>query len=74
MDMELLKTYKLLEDSQQTEEVKQIKNQIKESLYHQLKSHFKEMFAIGQVIGYDEVQKEFSKAIDILEVEKQRVQ
>ena len=33
MDTELLKTYKQLEGMNQTEEVIQIKNQIKESLY-----------------------------------------
>lgn len=73
MNMELLKTFKLLEESQQTDEVIQIKNQIKESLQHELKSHFNELFAIGQVIGYDEVQKEFTEAIRALEVQKQKV-
>lgn len=65
MDMELLKTYKLLEESKQTKEVIQIKNQIKDSLHHQVKYHFKELMAIGQVIGYDEVEKEFTKAIKV---------
>lgn len=63
MDMELVKTYKLLEASEQTQEVVQIKNQIKESLHHQLKTHFKEVFAIGHVIGLDSVQDEFTKAL-----------
>ena len=71
MDMELVKTYKLLEETKQTEEVIQIKNQIKESLHHQLKTHFKEVFAIGKVIGYDTVQDEFNKAIEVLESKKQ---
>lgn len=71
MDMELVKTYKLLEETKQTEEVIQIKNQIKESLHHQLKTHFKEVFAIGKVIGYDAVQDEFNKAIEVLESKKQ---
>lgn len=64
MDLELIKTYKLLEESQQTDEVIQIKNQIKESLHHQLKIHFNELLAIGQVIGKDVVQKEFSKVMN----------
>lgn len=73
MNMELLKTFKRLEESQQTAEVIQIKNQIKESLQHELKSHFNELFAIGKVIGYDEIKREFTKAIHTLEVEKQNI-
>ncbi|TMU50860.1 hypothetical protein [Flagellimonas algicola] len=72
MNAELLKTYKQLEGMPQTEEVVQIKNQIKESLYQQLRFHFLELSRIGQVIGYDELQSEQSKAIELLEIEKQR--
>ncbi len=71
MDMELVKTYQLLQESEQTEEVIQIKNQIKASLHHQIKTHFKEVFAIGTVIGYDTVKDEFTKAIQA--VEKQQL-
>ena len=72
MNAELLKTYKQLEGMPQTDEVVQIKNQIKESLYQQLRFHFLELSGIGRVIGYDELQHELSKDIDILEIEKQR--
>ncbi|NOQ74909.1 MAG: hypothetical protein GQ574_23040 [Crocinitomix sp.] len=72
MNAELLKTYKQLEGMNQTEEVVQIKNQIKESLYQELRYHFLELSGIGRVIGYDELQNELSKAIDLLEIEKQR--
>ncbi len=72
MNTELLKTYKQLEDMDQTKEVIQIKNQIKETLYHQLKYHFLELTGIGRVIGYDELQQELMKAIDLIEMEKQR--
>ena len=72
MNAELLKTYKQLEGMNQTEEVIQIKNQIKESLYQQLRFHFLELSGIGRVIGYDELQSELSKAIELLEIEKQR--
>ncbi|WP_420398874.1 hypothetical protein [Flagellimonas sp.] len=72
MNAELLKTYKQLEGMPQTEEVVQIKNQIKESLYQQLRFHFLELSGIGRVIGYDELQSELSKAIELLEIEKQR--
>jgi len=32
--------------------------------------HFLELIGIGRVIGYDELQKELNKAIDLLEIEK----
>ncbi len=72
MNAELLKTYKQLESMNQTEEVLQIKNQIKESLYQQLRYHFLELSGIGRVIGYEELQNELVKAIELLEIEKQR--
>ena len=72
MNTELLKTYKQLEEMKQTEEFIQIKNQIKESLYQQLRFHFLELSGIGRVIGYDELQSELAKAIELLEIEKQR--
>ena len=72
MNAELLKTYKQLEGMPQTEEVVQIKNQIKESLYQQLRFHFLELSGIGRVIGYNELQSELSKDIELLEIEKQR--
>ncbi len=72
MDTELLKLYKQLDDMNQTDEVVQIKNQIKESLYHQLKFHFLELTGIGRIIGYDELQRELIKAIELLEIEKNR--
>ena len=74
MNTELLKTYKQLGGMNQTEEVIQIKNHIKETLYQQLRYHFLELSGIGRVIGYDELQNEMVKAIELLEIEKQRNQ
>ena len=70
MEKDLLKLYKQLDDMNQTPEVVQIKNQIKESLYQELKMHFLELTGIGRVIGYDELQKELMKAIELLELQK----
>lgn len=56
MDTDLITLYKQLDDMKQTEEVLQIKNQIKESLYQKLKMHFLELTGIGRVIGYEELQ------------------
>ena len=39
-----------------------------------LRYHFLELSGIGRVIGYDELQNEMVKAIELLEIEKQRNQ
>ena len=72
MDTDLITLYKQLDDMKQTEEVLQIKNQIKESLYQKLKLHFLELTGIGRVIGYEELQTELAKAIEFVEIEKNR--
>lgn len=72
MDNDLLKLYKQMEDMNQTKEVIQIKNQIKEELYQKLRFNFLELTAIGRVIGYDELQQELTKAIELLEMEKKK--
>ncbi len=72
MDTDLILLCKQLDDMKQTDEVFQIKNQIKESLYQKLKMHFLELTGIGRVIGYEELQSELLKAIELLEIEKKR--
>ncbi|MCB2262233.1 MAG: hypothetical protein LGR52_04740 [Candidatus Thiosymbion ectosymbiont of Robbea hypermnestra] len=71
MNTDLIVLYKQLDDMKQTEEVLQIKNQIKEVLYQKLKVHFLELTGIGRVIGYEELQTELAKAIELIEVEKE---
>ncbi len=73
MDTDLITLYKQLDDMKQTEEVLQIKNQIKESLYQKLKMHFLELSGIGRVIGYEELQTELKKTIEFIEMEKKIV-
>ena len=70
MNNDILKLYKQLDDMEQTKEVIQLKNQIKETLYQNLKMHFLQLTGIGRVIGYDELQKELKKAIELLELQK----
>jgi len=70
MDTDLITLYKQLENMKQTEEVVQLKNQIRESLYQKLKMHFLELTGIGRVIGYEELQIELAKAIEFIEIEK----
>ncbi|HEY9047933.1 MAG TPA: hypothetical protein VIN08_18625 [Ohtaekwangia sp.] len=70
MNTDILKLYKQLDDMDQTKEVKQLKNQIKETLYQNLRVHFLELTSIGRVIGYDELQNELKKAIELIEAQK----
>lgn len=70
MNADILKLYKQLSDMEQTKEVQQLKNQIKETLYQNLRTNFLELSSIGRVIGYEELQEELKKAIDLLELQK----
>ena len=70
MNNDILKLYKQLDDMEQTKEVIQLKNHIKETLYQNLRMHFLELSSIGRVIGYDELQLELKKAIELLEMQK----
>jgi len=70
MNTDILKLYKQLDDMEQSKEIKQLKNQIKETLYQNLRMHFLELTSIGRVIGYDELQEELKKAIDLIELQK----
>ena len=58
MNSDILKLYKQLESMEQTKEVIQLQNQIKETLYQNLRTHFLEYVSIGRIIGYDELQEE----------------
>lgn len=70
MDADIIKLFQQLDDMEQTKEVIQIKNQIKETLYQKLRLYFLDLTAIGRVIGYDELQEELQKAMALLEVAK----
>ncbi|NVN19696.1 hypothetical protein GUA46_15215 [Muricauda sp. HICW] len=70
MNSDILKLYKQLEGMEQTKEVIQLQNQIKETLYQNLRTHFLEYVSIGRIIGYDELQEELKKALELLELQK----
>ena len=70
MNADIIKLYKQLEDMNQTDEVLQLKNQIKETLYQNLRINFLELTSIGRVIGYDELQIELKKAMELIEMQK----
>ena len=71
LNSDFLKLYKRLENMEQTKEVKQLQNQIKEDLYQKLRMHFLEYTSIGRVIGYDDLKEEFKKGIELLELHTQ---
>lgn len=70
MNTDLLKLYRQLEDMEQTNEIVRLKNQVKETLYQNLRTHFFELTNIGRVIGFDELQHELKKAIELIEMQK----
>ncbi|MGH1334535.1 MAG: hypothetical protein ACRBFS_00295 [Aureispira sp.] len=70
INKEIIKLYQQLEDMPQTKEIVQLKKQVKETLYQNLRTHFLELTNIGRVIGYDELQEELVKAIELLEMQK----
>ncbi|MBK7882397.1 MAG: hypothetical protein IPJ81_00040 [Chitinophagaceae bacterium] len=69
MNTELIVLYKQLEKMEQTKEVLQLKEQIKERIYQQLRMNFLDVIGAGRVIGYEELQQELNKAIELLEIQ-----
>lgn len=67
---DIIKVYKQLEQMEETKDIKQLKNGIKETLYQNLRMHILEMASIGRVIGYAEVQEELKNAIKLVELQK----
>lgn len=70
MNTDLTKLYVQLDSMKQTDEVKQLKSQVKETLYQNLRMHFLELTSIGRAIGYDGLQDELKKAISLVEMQK----
>jgi hypothetical protein len=70
MNSDIIKLYKQLESMEQTKEVVQLSNQLRETLHQNLRSHFHESINIGHVIGFNELQEELKKAMELLEIQK----
>lgn len=68
---DIIKVYKQLEQMDETKDIKQLKEGIKETLYQNLRMHILEMASIGRVIGYAEVQEELKNAIKFVETQKE---
>ncbi|MGV3597107.1 MAG: hypothetical protein ACO1PI_04515 [Bacteroidota bacterium] len=67
---DIIKIYKQLEQMDETKDIRQLKEGIKETLYQNLRLHILEMASIGRVIGYAEVQEELKNAIKFVETQK----
>lgn len=65
---DLLKLYGQLQEMKQTPEVKQIKKQIEETLYHNLRTYSLELSSIGDVIGYDRLKTQLENALKLVEL------
>jgi hypothetical protein len=69
MNTDLAKLYKQMDGMEETKEILQIKSQIKETLYYNLRMHLLEVTSIGRVIGYDELKEELNKAIELIDIQ-----
>ena len=67
MTAEMLKLYKQLEKMKASKDTAILKDQIKESLYQQLRLSFLDFLNIGRVIGYDQLKNEMLKAVELIE-------
>lgn len=61
MNTDLIKLYQQLEVMEQTDEVQLLKQQVRETLYEKMRTHFLEFTKICRVIGFEELQDEFTK-------------
>ncbi|MDQ3109544.1 MAG: hypothetical protein M3R17_06580 [Bacteroidota bacterium] len=68
---DLLKLYSQLKEMKQTNEVKQLRKQVEETLYYNLKFYHLELSAIGGVIGYDRLKSELEKAMQLIDLVEQ---
>lgn len=63
---DLICLYKQLEGMEQTKEIKQLQNQVRETLYQHLRANFIEMTNIARVIGYESLREEMKKASEVI--------
>lgn len=70
MTAEMLKLYKQLEQMKPSKDTSLLKDQIKESLYQQLRLGFLDFLNIGRVIGYDQLKAEMLKAVELIELQE----
>ncbi|MDQ3110356.1 MAG: hypothetical protein M3R17_10720 [Bacteroidota bacterium] len=66
-----MKLYSQLKEMKQTTEVKQLRKQVEETLYYNLKFYHLELSAIGEVMGFDRLRKEMEKAMQLIDIVEQ---
>lgn len=69
MNTDLVKLYKDLEKLEQTKEVKQIKSDIKDTLYRDLRMSMLDAVSLGTVIGFNELETEMLKVIELIKMQ-----
>lgn len=67
-NIDLLKLYSQLKEMKQTQEVKQLRKQVEETLHYNLKHYHMELSSIGDVIGYDRLKNELQNAMNLIEL------
>lgn len=63
---DLIKVYRKLSKMEQTKEVADLKEEIRENLYQNLRENFRQLTNLGLVIGFDELETEMLKTMDLL--------
>jgi hypothetical protein len=66
MGSDLVKLYRELESEKQTPDIKKVRKNIHDKLNDKLREHFLELLEIGGVIGYNTLEKELSKASELV--------
>lgn len=67
MPSELLQIYRQLQTMPNTPEVRQLRQDVSHTLRTRQREYFLSFLAIGDAIGYDDLQREFEKALDLLQ-------
>lgn len=66
MGNDLVKLYKELDTLKNATNPEAVKNHIEQTLYTKLRENFLELLEIGEVIGYDKLEAEMRKAVDLI--------
>jgi hypothetical protein len=69
MNADLVKLYKDLDKLEQTKEVTQIKSDIKDTLYRDLRTSMLDTVSLGSVIGFEQLESEMLKVIELIRMQ-----
>jgi hypothetical protein len=66
MSNDLVKLYKELGNEKQTTEITKVRKNIHNKLNDKLREHFLELLEIGEVVGYEKLEKELASAAELI--------